>query len=134
MATNKVVKKAIKKAVKKVNKKKFKTPGEMQKAIDTYFEDNKKQTVTGLALHLGFTTASNFSRYTTYGSKFKDVVNTSRLRIQNYYEKKLIEGKVAGVIFALKNLGWTDRPDLKGIQEHGLKIEIVKFSEKRKKK
>lgn len=65
-------------------------------------------TITGLAFYLGFCSRDSFYEY---GKKpeFSDTIKKARLRIENEYEKQLYNDKCTGAIFALKNLGWTDK-------------------------
>ncbi len=41
--------------------------------------------------------------------EFTDSVRKAKLLVENQYERKLDGGKPAGAIFALKNMGWSDR-------------------------
>ena len=115
---------------------KYKTAEEMQKGIDEYFEmcqpmpmmdasgkpfiDNKGNqmyelnppTLSGLALHLGFVNRASMYDYEQMG-EFSDTVKKARTRCEQWIEKNGIEGKTppAMAIFALKNYGWTDKPE-----------------------
>ena len=67
----------------------------------------EEPTMTGLAMYLGF--ESRQSLY-DYGKKdgFSYPIKKALLQIENNYEKGLWGDKVAGVVFALKNMGWAD--------------------------
>ncbi len=91
--------------------RRYETPEAMQLVIDRYFLTAEKPTVSGLALELGFTSREALHNYEGYSQEFADTVKRARLRIEVYYEEKLLDKdfNVSGAIFALKNLGWTDR-------------------------
>ncbi len=87
---------------------KYATPEAMQTAIDRYFSDpNCDHTITGLALALGFESRQSLYDYRERGD-FSCVVKTAMLRVENKYEQRLLDGG-AGPIFALKNMGWSDK-------------------------
>lgn len=90
---------------------KYKTPGEMQEAIDKYFETIKKPTVCGLALELGFCDRSSILDYQAK-KEFCLTVKKAKMRIQQYYEEHLIGPNAGGSIFALKNFGWVDKQEV----------------------
>ena len=84
-------------------------------------------TITGLAFHLGFSSREAFEEYEDNG-KFADQLKRARLRIMADYEKKLHVTSSTGAIFALKSMGWNERPDQKSTDEsenHVLKVEII---------
>lgn len=117
---------------------KFKTPKELQKKIDEYFDscfetvvDNRGQivrdcqerpvktqtrpfTITGLALHLG-TTREILLHYETKEDRkeYSNSIKMAREKCHNYAEESLFIGKnPAGVIFNLKNnYGWRDKTE-----------------------
>jgi hypothetical protein len=101
----------------------FKTPEDLQEKIDAYFDGGcnmrevalltgvvqvKTPTITGLAYYLGFESRQSFY---DYGEKpeFSYTIKRARLRLEMMYEEKLDDAKPTGAIFALKNLGWTDK-------------------------
>jgi hypothetical protein len=102
---------------------KFKTPEEMQEAIDTYFlqceEKKEPVTVSGMAFALGMTTETLRS----YGLKneFSATVKSAKQQVEIELEKALLSGRNAtGPIFNLKNnFGWKDA------REHTHSGEIV---------
>lgn len=117
--------------------KTIKTPEEFYHKVEDYFEwvrgefhwdvgsdedgnpidekiwdrDPEPVTITGLCLHLGFASKQSLYDYCSY-EDFKDVANWARLRVENYYEKGLHGRTVTGHIFALKNMGWSDRREV----------------------
>jgi len=90
---------------------KYKTADELQDKIDEYFAivelTGKKVTITGLCLELGFESRQSFYHLEN-NDKFSYTIKRARMQIENHYEQLLQGNSVAGPIFALKNLGWTD--------------------------
>jgi hypothetical protein len=93
-----------------------KTTGKGKAAVTTTEDEPVKiwtrypesPSITGLAIHLGFE-----SKKALYGYAKKDgfgySVKKALLEVENNYEKGLWSDKIAGVIFALKNMGWADK-------------------------
>jgi hypothetical protein len=44
--------------------------------------------------------------------EFSYTIKKAKLRIENAYEKRLIQNGRSGDIFALKNFGWTDKQEI----------------------
>ena len=91
---------------------KYETPEELESAIDAYFDETERPTLSGLALFLGFD-----SRQTLYNYKerdeFLDIIKRARLIVESKYEERLVyEPNQTGVIFALKNMEWKDSKSL----------------------
>lgn len=113
-------------------KPRYSTPGEMQRAIDLYFEDcegvyltdpggqlvldpmgcpvvigQHPPTMTGLAMALGFRTRKSLCDYRRKGA-FQYTVMRARLRVENYAEQRLYDSDgVKGAMFGLvQNFGW----------------------------
>lgn len=89
----------------------FDDPDKMQDSIDDYFENYQPVTITGLALHLGFESRQSFYDYEK-NPDFSYTIKRARLRIEAYYEGKLVANNAAGPIFALKNMGWKDKTEV----------------------
>lgn len=125
---------------------------ELQKAIDDYFESlkpkeiqmpgnesesmaptpnifipSKPATITGLCLHLGFSSRQALLNYEEK-PEFNDAIKRAKLRIEMEYEEALRGKNAAGPIFALKNFGWTDKQEIDQKTEHSGGITI-KFEE-----
>lgn len=112
----------------------FETPEQMQSAIDSYFkfiegeewskdeveenplrQDTMKRypehpTITGLILYIGFSHREALHDYEKK-TEFSDIVKKARMKVENGYEKALFGKNAAGPIFALKNMGWTDKTE-----------------------
>lgn len=126
---------------------KYKTPKELQEKIDEYFESGVKKiplpvgkgdaetilefevpTITGLALYCEFESRQAFYHLENK-EEFSYTIKKARLRIEQHYEESLqLSKSAAGPIFALKNLGWSDRQEIdhtsggKPLQITGVKI------------
>lgn len=116
---------------------KYKTPEEMQKLIDDYFDNPPTKdvligdklrpipclTITGLCLHIGFSSRNQFYEYEK-NAEFKDTIKKARLRIENDYEMGLKTGQNnSGNIFALKNFGWKDKQE---VEQSGVTVVKLK--------
>jgi len=89
----------------------YKDPSEMQKKIDQYFNTEKVWTVPGLALHLGFCATQSLINNATRSEVFNYTIKRAKLKIEDFVARQLfIKGgpPSAGLIFCLKNLGWSD--------------------------
>lgn len=106
----------------------YPTPESLQNKVDEYFDycfvmENKygrlipkavvPPTFSGLARYLGFGSRRALIDYTVNNGNelFEDVLNDAKLRIEDFYEGKLImaKGPSTGIQFALKNnCGWED--------------------------
>lgn len=86
-------------------------------------------TLTGLALCLGFESLDEFETYEREG-EFAAILKRGRLQVEAEYEKKL-HGQSAGIIFALKKLGWTDKGEhnIASPQTH-LEIKLIESGPK----
>jgi len=94
---------------------KYETAVELQEKIDEYFDsietEGKKATITGLILACGFCSRQAFY-HLEKNKKFSYTIKRAHLQIENHYEGLLQGNSVAGPIFALKNLGWSDRQEI----------------------
>jgi hypothetical protein len=97
--------------------KQFRNKRDIITKIDNYFDkilgnaDLKPPdhpTITGLAVHLGFKSKSEFELYERKGI-FKKYLEIARFKIMAYYESRLLLPSPAGAIFALKSMGWDDK-------------------------
>jgi hypothetical protein len=105
--------------------------------IGEYFghidEQNEKPTITGLALFLGFESRQSVYDYAKK-KEFSYIIKRAQLIIQNWYEIHLTDRNVTGVIFALKNMGWSDKYEFDNSSSDGTmspnKIDLSKLSDK----
>lgn len=87
----------------------YTTPGDLEAAIQEYFADESiKTTITGLAYHLGFESRQSLYDYEQKG-EFSYMIKRARLKVEMGYENDLRANNAAGPIFALKNMGWSDK-------------------------
>lgn len=114
----------------------FESPEQMQRLIDEYFEyirsENEPPTITGLCLYLGFDSRQSFYDYGSI-KEFSYTIKKARLRIENEYEKNAQFAKTPTFhIFALKNLGWSDKVEIDNTHRIGeFKIQdVIKFTGK----
>lgn len=86
---------------------------DLQKGIDDYFAKTPENriTVTGLALHLGFTTRQGLLNYEEK-PEFVDSIKRAKLKVEQAYENRLIDRGNGGDIFALKNFDWKDKTEV----------------------
>lgn len=111
--------------------RKYQTPEDMQKAIDDFFDNTELITITGLALHLGFTSRQDLINYENYSPEFYDTLKKAKLRIENDYEKGLKRFGGSGNIFALKNFGWQDQQAIDHTtQGDKVNFNVVMFKDK----
>lgn len=96
----------------------FRTPEEMQVAIDAYFADCKERgaplTMSGLALSIGFESRRSLVDYKNKDA-FSPTVKRARYIIEQFVEEKMLSstGVVAGIIFNAKNnFGWQDKQEV----------------------
>lgn len=92
---------------------KYKTSKELETGIQSYFDElgQKHPTITGLALHLGFTSRQAIMNYQER-PEFVDAIKRAKLTIEAHYEQQLFAKTPAGAIFALKNFGWSDKHEI----------------------
>ena len=110
---------------------KYNTNEELIKAINDYFNNGVKTrtiiigkhpnqtaveipvpTLTGMCYYLGFASKQSFFDLQEQ-PLFSYTIKRARLFIEVEYEEQLSFGNVTGAIFALKNMGWIDRHDIK---------------------
>jgi len=100
---------------------------ELEKLIDLYFQEleyeddrgntlTKPATITGIALRLGFCSRQSFYDYEKK-EEFTYTVKRARLRVETSYEDHLFGKSSTGAIFALKNMGWTDKQEIQSTVE-----------------
>ena len=92
---------------------KFKTPEDMQQAIDQYFalcDDKNPPLISGLAYHLDMATES-LRRYGE-NDEFSAVVKKAKQRVEIAVERNLHSSACTGSIFWLKNnAGYRDKTE-----------------------
>ncbi|MDN5287713.1 MAG: hypothetical protein JWR38_3987 [Mucilaginibacter sp.] len=79
-----------------------------------------------MALFLGLSSKQEFETYEETG-KHASILKQGRLRIEAAYESRLYQTPT-GVIFALKTMGWTDKPEVRKpttATDNTLEVEII---------
>lgn len=94
----------------------YKTPQELEAAIDLYFitieEKGRPPTVSGLALALGFSSRQSIYDYQNI-KEFTYTIKRAITRIEDYCETQLLKGgRCTGAIFWAKNHGWRDKQEI----------------------
>jgi hypothetical protein len=92
------------------------TPEEVEQLALNYMERCKEEdeplTATGLAIALGFKSRQSLYDYRK-DPDYKDAINKAMLYVENGYEIQMARGRGdGGIVFALKNFGWTDKQEL----------------------
>ena len=110
--------------------RKFKNAGELQAALDRYKEylkeSGKPPTIAGLAYYTGI------DRHTIYnyekGAEFFHTIKEFRDWVIMTYEETAVDsnGSKGGVIFLLKNYGYTDRQEITGADGKDFEITLKK--------
>jgi hypothetical protein len=105
---------------------KWNTPEELQADIDRYFAECERTqeplTITGLALALD-TYRETLMDYQNK-DEFSYTIKRAKQKIENAYEKRLIQNGRAGDIFALKNFGWKDKQEIEADVNSSVNISI----------
>ena len=91
---------------------KFKTVEELEKKIDSYFNNTPKEewTITWLAVYLDTSreTLINYQGKETYF----DTIKKAKDMVEMWYEIDLKKKGNTWTIFALKNFGWVDKKEV----------------------
>lgn len=112
--------------------RKWKTPEELQEAIDAYFAkcdaEKRPYTITGLAIALNTTREVLLDYENQYEQGFRDTIKKAKQKCQAYAEEQLFTNpRTAGVIFNMvNNYGWKNRQDteISGPNSEPVKIDI----------
>lgn len=102
--------------------RKIESPEEMLRLVDDYLESclpdeaagrqGSPITLTGMIRYLGLSGRESLARYGER-PEFSDAVKRARLAVEADYERRLDREKApVGAIFALKNMGWSDRQEV----------------------
>lgn len=86
-------------------------------------------TITGLCIALGFESRQSFYDYEK-NSEFSYIIKRARLFIESDYEALLQTGQCTGAIFALKNMGWSDKQEQEQSSESALAEALTKLADK----
>ena len=105
----------------------FDTPEEFDQTCHNYINDCLENgeiiTVTGLALYLGFESRQSLYDYEKRDG-FSYITKRWKLRIENEYEKlMLVSRNPTGPIFALKQMGWSDKQEIENSGEININVK-----------
>jgi len=100
-------------------------PDEKGSITEVWTRNPEPATVTGLALFLGFESRQSIYDYEGNGL-FSYIIKNARLRVEHEYEKRLTTAQSpTGAIFALKNMGWSDKQELSGPNNQPLMPSLI---------
>jgi hypothetical protein len=92
------------------------TPEEFKEAFEAYCEHcdatQERPTISGMAFHMGF--ASRQSVY-DYAKKegYEYLAKRATLFVEKGYEQQVADGRGdGGIVFILKNMGWSDKQEI----------------------
>lgn len=95
--------------------RKYSSPEQFDAVVDQYITTTKEAeepiTWTGLALALGFSSRQGIDGYLEF-PEFVDSVKRAKQLVESAYERRLSANNPTGAIFALKNMGWSDRQEV----------------------
>lgn len=102
------------------------TPEEFEQRASAFFaqcaSEGSPITITGLALALGFADRQSLYDYQAR-SEFSGTVKWARLVVEHDYEMRLVtKARPTGEIFAMKNMGWSDRQSIEVDHKGGVMI------------
>lgn len=100
---------------------------EKNSAKETGKIKSEQATFSGLAYFLGFSSMEEFNTYCTNG-KYARTLRRGHLRVEEIYEKKLLQPSPAGATFVLKTKGWNDKSEKKSNEKaivKNLKLQFV---------
>jgi len=104
----------------------FSSPKELEKKIKEYYEYcdkfKKPLTIAGLAVFLGVDRNTVYN-YQKKGDEYFRIIKKARDKVLASLEERAVTKGNAGVIFILKNYGYTDKQEISYSKE--IKPEIV---------
>lgn len=89
----------------------FNSPQRLERKIAYYFKTEKIPTISGLAYFLGFESKQSLYDYEKR-TEFSYPIKRARLLLEDFHEKGLNGQYSSGHIFALKNMGWSDKQEI----------------------
>lgn len=103
--------------------RKYATPEAFDAKVDEYIAEceatGEPILWTGMAIHLGFYGRKEIDEYLAYDG-FSHSIKRAKTFVEMSYEKRLVNSSAAaGPIFALKNMGWSDKQDINMTSDDG---------------
>lgn len=95
------------------------------KKVKVWLRYPEPATITGLTLYIGFADRGTLDDYEKK-DEFSHIIKKARKIVEYHYEIRLHGDKNTGAIFALKNMGWSDKQEL----EHSGNMQMNWHEEK----
>jgi len=93
----------------------YDSPSKLQDKVEEYFQMVEKSkvnvTITGLIIFCGFCDRQSFYDYEKK-NEFSHIIKRARAKVAQAYENNLHGTSPTGSIFALKNMGWSDKQEI----------------------
>lgn len=109
----------------------FESPEEFRYLVEEYVAmkaaEEKPPTISGLVIHLGFTSRSEFNEFQSSNPQYARMVDLAKTYIEMGYEERLFSASSQGASFWLKNhAGYSDKKEMvhSGVSKP-LRIELV---------
>lgn len=107
----------------------YSDPTELAAQCEAYFaeceEKKERPMISGLAFFLGFADKTTLYDYRDR-PEFSHSIKRAILRVEMAYESRLDSQAVSGSIFALKNMGWSDKTQTELTTPNGPIIQLVR--------
>ena len=94
-----------------VKEKDEKTGKQVTRKVKVWDRYPEPATITGLTIYIGFADRGTLDDYEKK-DEFSHIIKKARKIVEYNYELKLHGDKNTGAIFALKNMGWSDKQEL----------------------
>ena len=109
---------------------------EAYQRIETYVEEceaaERPITMTGMAMAFGFAERQSLNYYASKeGDELFAPIKWAIMIVQRSYEERLYAGAGAGPIFALKNMGWSDKQEYEHSGPNGGPVQVAVDGPKR---
>lgn len=108
--------------------RKIESPETMDRLVDEYErkcrDEDRPITLTGMIRYLGLSSYQSLDTYLEYPG-FCESVKRAKQIVQRTYEERLHGNNPTGAIFALKNMGWSDRQQHEHTGEDGSPIQFL---------
>jgi len=98
------------------------SPKAVEALVHKYYDEEESPTKAGLLLflHIGSSMWESMRK----DPKFKDSVDYADLKQMEIYEKRMATNNlVTGAIFGLKNMGWSDKNDIRATLSGSISVE-----------
>ncbi|MFD0749668.1 hypothetical protein ACFQZS_05915 [Mucilaginibacter calamicampi] len=94
----------------RIENKPAKKDGEQPTTQKITIREAEPATIASLVFHLGFNSREEFDAMEKKGL-YAAILKRARLRVEAAYEKRLLQPSPSGAMFALKNMGWSEKAD-----------------------